>query len=89
MRSADHMNDPEKIHALFESGVLSEGRRDALLNFPWDRDLILHEAGVPPIHTPMSTLAGLPVSCLLFILDAHPFSSINLILVNISFGFPI
>jgi hypothetical protein len=23
-------------------------------------DLILHEAGVPPIHTPMATLAGLP-----------------------------
>ena len=58
--SADHMNDPEKIKSLCEEGVLSEGRRDQLLSFPWHHDVILHEAGVPPIHTPMDTLANLP-----------------------------
>ncbi|GBG25706.1 cGMP-dependent 3',5'-cGMP phosphodiesterase A [Hondaea fermentalgiana] len=58
--SADHMNDPTRIQQLCEDGVLSPGRRDALLEFPWDRDLILHEAGVPPIHTPMETLSALP-----------------------------
>lgn len=58
--SADHLNDPARIKALHREGVLSDGRRDELLNFPWHSDLILHEAGVPPIHTPMSTLAGLP-----------------------------
>ena len=58
--SADHMNDPEKINMLFEQGVISRGRREQLLNFPWEHDIILHEAGVPPIHTPMSTLEALP-----------------------------
>lgn len=58
--SADHMNDPARIKTLFEDGVLSAGRRDSLLEFPWHHDLILHEAGVPPIHTPMETLEALP-----------------------------
>jgi hypothetical protein len=42
------------------AGVLSEGRRDKLLNFPWQHDAILHEAGIPPIHTPIKTLQALP-----------------------------
>jgi len=59
--SADHMNDPEAINKLFQKEIISSGRRDELLSFPWDKhDLILHEAGVPPIHTPMSTLEVLP-----------------------------
>lgn len=58
--SADHMNDPARISQLCEEGVLSEGRRDSLLAFPWHHDLVLHEAGVPPIHTPMETLSALP-----------------------------
>jgi len=58
--SADHMNDPARIKQLCEDGILSEGRRDSLLAFPWHHDLILHEAGVPPIHTPMETLIALP-----------------------------
>ena len=58
--SADHMNDPIAINKLYEQGVVSSGRRDVLLNFPWDHDIILHEAGIPPIHTPMDTLVALP-----------------------------
>ena len=58
--SADSYNDPAGIQRLYEQGFVSEGRRDALLNFPWHHDLILHEAGVPPIHTPLSTLQSLP-----------------------------
>uniref|UniRef100_A0A7S2RSQ4 Cyclic nucleotide-binding domain-containing protein n=1 Tax=Mucochytrium quahogii TaxID=96639 RepID=A0A7S2RSQ4_9STRA len=58
--SADHMNDPTKIRELCDAGVVSPGRRDSLLEFPWQHDLILHEAGVPPIHTPMETLSALP-----------------------------
>ncbi|CAB1116732.1 unnamed protein product [Ectocarpus sp. CCAP 1310/34] len=54
--SADHMNDPGRIREMCEQGFLSEGRRDALLNFPWHHDLIFHEAGIPPIHTPIQTL---------------------------------
>jgi len=58
--SADHMNDPERIQKMFEEDVLSEGRKNTLLNFPWHHDAILHEAGIPPIHTPMKTLEALP-----------------------------
>ena len=58
--SGDHLNDPANVKKLFEKGVVSEARRDELLNFPWDADLILHEAGVPPIHTPLATLSALP-----------------------------
>jgi len=58
--SADHMNDPPKIKQLHADGVLTDWRRDQLLNFPWNHDIILHEAGIPPIHTPMTTLSALP-----------------------------
>ncbi|CAM9857847.1 unnamed protein product, partial [Sphacelaria rigidula] len=58
--SADHMNDPARIRSMCDEGFLSEGRRDALLNFPWHHDVIFHEAGIPPIHTPMRTLEDLP-----------------------------
>jgi CRP-like cAMP-binding protein len=57
--SADHCNDPSRIRQMHEEGILSAGRRDELLNFPWNHDLILHEAGVPPIHTPLATLEAL------------------------------
>jgi len=58
--SSDTMNDPNFIQQLYADGVLTKNRRDFLLNFPWDRDLVFHEAGVPPIHTPMSYLCSLP-----------------------------
>mmetsp|Transcript_20151 Transcript_20151/g.29778 ORF Transcript_20151/g.29778 Transcript_20151/m.29778 type:complete len:921 (-) Transcript_20151:256-3018(-) len=58
--SADHMNDPDKIKQMKEVGILSEGRCESLLNFPWHHDAIFHEAGVPPIHTPIKTLMELP-----------------------------
>eukprot|EP00924_Labyrinthula_sp_SR-Ha-C_P003287 snap_masked-scaffold_15-processed-gene-5.1-mRNA-1 protein AED:0.09 eAED:0.15 QI:0/0/0/1/1/1/6/0/889 len=45
---------------MLEKGVIKMGRRNSLANFPWTSDIILHEAGVPPIHTPMKTLIGLP-----------------------------
>lgn len=58
--SADTLNDPARIRKMRDAGVLSPQRADALLNFPWHHDLIIHEAGVPPIHTPMATLQNLP-----------------------------
>jgi CRP-like cAMP-binding protein len=41
-------------------GILGRERRDALLDFPFYHSLVLHEAGVPPIHTPAARLAELP-----------------------------
>jgi hypothetical protein len=42
-------------------GVLSKARADDLRNMPLqETDLLLHEAGAPPIHTPLDVLQKLP-----------------------------
>lgn len=58
--SSDTFYDPEGLVALRDKNYLSNARCDALLNFPWDCDVIVHEAGIPPIHTPMKALSALP-----------------------------
>lgn len=58
--TGDHCNNPVFINGLYDEGIISKGRRDFLLNFNWDHDLILHEAGPKPIHTPIELLAQLP-----------------------------
>lgn len=58
--SADTLYDPERIRAMHDAGVIGARRRDDLLAFPWHRSLVLHEAGIPPLHTPVSALAALP-----------------------------
>ncbi|RYE86756.1 MAG: cyclic nucleotide-binding domain-containing protein, partial [Myxococcales bacterium] len=58
--SGDSLYDPDRLAALREAGVLSPGRAQALIDFPWHHTLVLHEAGVPPLHTPASVLAALP-----------------------------
>ncbi len=50
------LSSPYRMH---ESGALRDGRAEWWLNFKWHHNLILHEAGVPPIHTPVSVLAGI------------------------------
>lgn len=60
--SCDTLYDPETIERLHQEGVLSRARADDLLAFKFDADLVIHEAGIPPIHTPMSVLAALPDS---------------------------
>ncbi|MBI3267993.1 MAG: cyclic nucleotide-binding domain-containing protein [Planctomycetes bacterium] len=56
---SDTLNDPKQIQKLHEQGVLPAVRRDALVNFPWHHNLVLHEAGIPPIHTSINYLATL------------------------------
>lgn len=59
--TGDHFNSPPDIDKLQASGVLTEARADDLRNFPiQDADLLLHEAGVPPLHTPLEVLKKLP-----------------------------
>lgn len=59
--TADHFNSPTGMQQLEESGVLSPERADDLRNLALQEcDLILHEAGAPPIHTPLSVLLELP-----------------------------
>ncbi len=58
--SADTLYDPARIRELESKGVMSPGRARALIDFPWHHTAIFHEAGVPPLHTPISVLAELP-----------------------------
>lgn len=57
--SSDHNNDPELHKKLLKDNVLSKERYNELQNFNWDSDVIYHESGIPPLHTPMSVLTAL------------------------------
>ncbi len=58
--SGDSLFDPLRIQAMESKGILSSGRAAKLLDFPWHHTVVLHEAGVPPLHTPAKVLAALP-----------------------------
>lgn len=58
--SSDHLNEPTIIRKLHEDGVLNKQRTEELLNFQWHTDIIYHEAGIPPLHTPISYMNSLP-----------------------------
>jgi len=58
--SSDTLYEPETIRQMCERGVITPERRDSLIDFPWHHSLIFHEAGVPPLHTPIAPLAALP-----------------------------
>lgn len=57
--TSDHLNEPTITKKLYEQGLISQERMNYLINFPWDFDLIYHEAGIPPLHTPISYLNSL------------------------------
>lgn len=55
--SGDTYYDPENVKKrLLDTGVINEKRYEKLIDNVWDHDVILHEAGVPPIHTPIKVL---------------------------------
>ncbi len=58
--SSDHQGDPEVQGKMFQDGVIGRDRFDELRNFPWDSDVIYHESGIAPLHTPLKFLASLP-----------------------------
>mmetsp|Transcript_30916 Transcript_30916/g.74283 ORF Transcript_30916/g.74283 Transcript_30916/m.74283 type:complete len:1382 (+) Transcript_30916:179-4324(+) len=59
--TGDHMNIPDEIKRLETKGVLSKSRAEDLLRLPIQKcDVLLHEAGAPPIHTPLKVLQELP-----------------------------
>jgi phosphoribosyl 1,2-cyclic phosphodiesterase len=62
--SADTCFNPEVLDQLEERGILSAERKASLCSdcSVQPADLLLHEAGVPPTHTPISALAALPES---------------------------
>ncbi len=58
--SCDTLWDPEVLQKLADDGLFSPSRAEDLIDFPWHHSLVLHEAGIPPIHTPVSVLVKLP-----------------------------
>jgi len=59
--TGDHFNNPPVLQKLVEKGVLSKARCADLNHLPLqETDLLLHEAGAPPIHTPLDVLLKLP-----------------------------
>lgn len=58
--TSDHLNHPPALDKINEAGVFTEGRYRFLRDFPWHYNVIYHEAGIPPLHTPVSYLASLP-----------------------------
>ena len=58
--SADTMYNPKEFKRMHKDGVISSGRMESLMKFPWHCDVVLHESGVPPIHTTVESLLELP-----------------------------
>jgi CRP-like cAMP-binding protein len=58
--SSDHQGDPEVQAKMYQDGVIGRERFEQLRDFPWDSDVIYHESGIPPLHTPLKFLASLP-----------------------------
>jgi CRP-like cAMP-binding protein len=58
--SADTFFDPTKLEELSGQGILSKQRLQELLDFvlKCEADILVHEAGMPPIHTPDKALEG-------------------------------
>lgn len=57
--SSDHNNDPQVQKKLLETGVITRERYDEFRNFPWHSDVIYHESGIAPLHTPIAVLDAL------------------------------
>ena len=58
--SGDTLYEPGRVTEMFEQGILSQARFEDLIEFPAHHSAIVHEAGIPPLHTPTSALAALP-----------------------------
>lgn len=57
--SSDHLYDPELYDKMYNEGTMPKARRDLFMNFPWTDDIIIHECGIPPLHTPLKNLLPL------------------------------
>jgi len=58
--SSDHQGDPAVQRKLLAEGVIDGERHRQLQAFPWDRKVVYHESGIPPLHTPIAWLNSLP-----------------------------
>jgi len=60
VNSSDSLYDPETFKKLYDRGDVNRYRMIELTNFPWHHSVIFHEAGIPPLHTPMQNLIDMP-----------------------------
>jgi CRP-like cAMP-binding protein len=58
--SSDHQGEPRVHQELLAKGVLTPERYAELAAFPWDSQVIYHEAGIPPLHTSIGYFTSLP-----------------------------
>eukprot|EP01119_Soliformovum_irregulare_P016674 TRINITY_DN4868_c0_g1_i4.p1 TRINITY_DN4868_c0_g1~~TRINITY_DN4868_c0_g1_i4.p1 ORF type:complete len:786 (-),score=204.84 TRINITY_DN4868_c0_g1_i4:504-2861(-) len=58
--SSDTLYDPDVFTKIRELGVISKEREQSLRMFVFDADVIIHESGVPPVHTSIFNLNELP-----------------------------
>jgi CRP-like cAMP-binding protein/phosphoribosyl 1,2-cyclic phosphodiesterase len=58
--SGDTLYEPGRIKEMYEKGVIKRARYEDLVTFRGHHSAYLHEAGIPPLHTPASALAELP-----------------------------
>ena len=57
--SGDTKFDVELVNMWYQQGVLSQGRKDDILGFIWDADLIIQEVGGGALHTEFGSLSHL------------------------------
>ncbi len=57
--TADHLYDRDVYEKMYKENILNKARRDLFVNFPWSSDIIIHECGIPPLHTPIENLLSL------------------------------
>ncbi len=60
--SGDTKFDKKMVDNLHKEGKITKTRRDDILGFIWDCDLIIHEAGGGMLHTDPAALAALPAN---------------------------
>ncbi|MFP4115330.1 MAG: cAMP/cGMP-dependent 3',5'-cyclic-AMP/GMP phosphodiesterase [Spirochaetota bacterium] len=58
--SSDHQGDPQVQRTMLDQGAMNRERYEQLQHFPWESDVIYHESGIAPLHTPLKFLASLP-----------------------------
>ncbi|KAK5577691.1 hypothetical protein RB653_002636 [Dictyostelium firmibasis] len=75
--SADTFYDLQKFKQLKNQGILTKKRIERLKSFVFDADMIIHESGVAPIHTPITNLLALPAEIRKKIRVVHCSSSVD------------
>ncbi|EGG21962.1 cGMP-stimulated cGMP phosphodiesterase [Cavenderia fasciculata] len=53
--SGDTCFDPSRIKEMHSKNIMNTARMNFFLK-PWNHTIVLHEAGVPPIHTPVTSI---------------------------------